>query len=236
MEPEGKLCAIITGRGHDAALLQVQRARELGAGLVELRMDLILGNSLDVGKLTRKAHSLGFTCIVTWRDKEEGGKYEGKGKEQLMLDAIKSGADFVDVELGRTGTIEAVKAGARRAGCKIIASWHGFGKQPALSKMEEKIKEAKSAGADVAKVAFVAEKNEWKKAIDGLFLAAGKNGIALIASPMGDCALEGRAYALSKGSPFAYCTLGPDESVASGVPAIGQLRKAVAGQTVKCER
>lgn len=232
MEPKGEFCAIISAEGLDAAKSQIEQAHEFGAGLIELRMDLILGNSLDVEKLANKAHALGLACIVTYRDKEDAGKFEGKDKEPLILDAIGAGTDFVDIELGNAKTIGATKDCARKAGCKIIASWHCFGKPPALSEMEKKIQLASDAGADVAKIAFVAEKGH-EKVVDALFLKAKQLRIALVVSPMGDCAAASRAYALSKGSAFAYCTVGKAQGIAHGVPTIEQLKKAVFGQTVK---
>jgi len=226
MGPEEKICAIITGQGTGAATGQLNQAKKLGANAVELRMDLITGSKETVETLIQKAHSLGLSCIVTYRDKAEGGKYEGSGKERLVLEAIGIGADFVDIELEHAGAIEAARAPAKKAGCRIIASWHDFGRQPAFLEMEKKIQQAKAAGADIAKVAFVAG-NDYEKAIDALSKTAEKTGIAIIASPMGKHATTGRVYALKAGSAFAYCSVDGTQSVAPGVPAIGQLKAAV---------
>ncbi|MFA5246776.1 MAG: type I 3-dehydroquinate dehydratase [Candidatus Micrarchaeia archaeon] len=227
MNPKGKACAIVSGQNIENAICQVQKAHALGAGLVELRMDLIECNGNTSAGLIKKAHSLGLACIATWRDKEEGGKFEGKDKTELVRSAINAGADYVDLELRNRKIIEAIKNDAAKTGCKIIASWHDFGKQPALAAMTQKIKEAKKAGAGIAKIAFVSNKGGYEKAIDGLAFTAEQNGIALVASPMGKDALNGRAYALSKGSAFAYCTLDGKESIAPGVPTIGQLKAVI---------
>ncbi len=229
MGPEEKICAIITGQGTGAATGQLNQAKKLGANAVELRMDLITGSKETVETLIQKAHSLGLSCIVTYRDKEEGGKYEGTDKKRLVLDAISLGADFVDIELEHAGTIKAARAPAKKAGCGIIASWHDFGRQPELLAMEKKIQQAKDAGADIAKIAFVAE-DDYEKTIDALSDCAEETGIAIIASPMGRHATAGRAYALKKGSAFAYCTLDKDESVAPGVPTVTKLVKKLKNQ------
>jgi 3-dehydroquinate dehydratase len=97
--------------------------------------------------------------------------------------------------------------------------------------MEWKIRQAKQAGADVVKIAFEAEGGErCANAVDALTETAGKEGIAIIASPMGRNAAAARAHALKAGSAFAYCALDGKQSAALGAPPVARLREALVKQ------
>jgi len=226
-KPENRACAIIASKGTAQAIGQIEKAKKTDIALAELRMDLIYGNcSPDFG-LIGKAHRNGLRCIVTFRDKKEGGVFHGEGKKDLVLQAIKAGADFVDVEISHPDIIKAVAPKAKASGCKVIGSWHDFGTNPEISKMVEAIRKAKELSADLAKVAFVvSNEKEGRKTIAELTNAAKLAGVPIIISPMGTDAAKTRACALSLGSEFAYCTIDDSEGI-SGVPTFKELSKTI---------
>lgn len=221
--PEGKACAIIDAKGSAQASRQISKAASLGIKLVELRMDLAFGNCIPDFGLIAKAHKTGLECIVTFRDKLEGGAFHGEGKKELVLRAIEAGADFADVEIAHPEIIKAIAPKARAAGCKTIGSWHDFGTRPEISKTIEAIKKAKELSADIAKVAFVvSDQKEGRKMVAELANAAKLAGIPIIISPMGADAAKNRAYALSLGSAFAYCKV-DDSPGTEGIPTFQEL-------------
>ncbi|MFA6329748.1 MAG: type I 3-dehydroquinate dehydratase [Candidatus Micrarchaeia archaeon] len=228
---ESRMCAIIGAKGTAQATGQIGKAASLGIGLVELRMDLVFGNCIPDFGLVGKAHENGRKCIVTFRDKKEGGAFHGEGKKALILRAIEAGADFVDVEIAHPETIKAVAPQAKAAGCKTIGSWHDFGTKPELTKVVEAVRKANELPVDIAKVAFaVSNEKEGKKAIAELANAAKLSGMPVVISPMGADAAKNRAYALSLGSEFAYCILEGSEGM-HGVPACSELAKNLATLT-----
>ena len=224
---EIKACAIIEAKGAAQAIEHIGKAKNAGASLVELRMDLIYGNCIPDFGLIGTTHENGMKCIVTFRDKTEGGSFAGEGKKELVERAIEAGADYVDVETSHSDIIKAVAQKARTAGCKIIGSWHDFGNKTDLEKAIAAIQKAKALGADVAKVAFVStSEEEARTAVDAIAKAAKEAEIPIIISPMGKDAAKNRAYALSMGSEFAYCTVGGLDGM-PGVPTFSELAKNI---------
>jgi len=224
---ESRVCAIIASKGTAKASDQIGIAAGLGVKLVELRMDIIYGNCIPDFGLIGKAHENGLKCIVTFRDKLEGGAFQGEGKKDLVLQAIEAGADFVDVEISHPDIIKAISPQASAAGCKVIGSWHDFGTEPEIFKIVGAIHKAEELPVDIVKVAFVvSEGKEGRKMITGLANAAKHAGIQAIISPMGANAAKNRGYALSLGSEFAYCTVDDSEGM-PGVPTFSELAKNI---------
>jgi len=224
---ESRVCAIIAAKGTAKASDQIGIAAGLGVKLVELRMDLIYGNCIPDFGLIGKSHGNGLKCIVTFRDKLEGGAFHGEGKKDLVLQAIGAGADFVDVEISHPDIIKAVAQKAKASDGKIIGSWHDFGNKTDLKGAIAAIQKAKSLEADVAKVAFViSDGKEGRKMIAELANAAKLAGIRAIISPMGADAAKNRGYALSLGSEFAYCAVDGSEGM-PGVPTFSELAKNI---------
>ena len=193
-------------------------------------MDLIFGNCIPDFSLIGLAHKQGCKCIATFRDKTEGGTFEGEGKKELVLQAVEAGADFVDVEIAHPDIIKAIALQAKAAGCKIIGSWHDFGTNVESSKMVGAIQKAKELQIDIAKVAFVvSNEKEDKKTIAEVSEKAKLAGIPFVVSPMGANAAKNRTYALTQGSEFAYCKVDESDGIA-GVPAFKELSENIGSE------
>lgn|GEM_PF-2531766 len=228
----GEVCVIINAEGAAQARKEISKAADLGARLVELRMDLICPDGADTESLVEHCHEKWLECIVTFRDEKEGGACRQADKARLYIDAANAGADYIDIEVCNSETISAIKPAVKNQKCRIIASWHDFGTQPALEKMADAIKREMAAG-DVGKIAFVAG-NKGQDAVAELLRIAKAAGFGLIVSPMGKNAPALRAFAARNGSPIAYCMLDGEKPVAAGVPTFSQLRKMI-GKTKKSE-
>ncbi len=128
------------------------RAKELGADLLELRIDLL---NIDVHKTLQELKNLGLPVIITNRMQEEGGAWNGSEDERIQtLFSLLPLADAVDIELCADKRDAVVKK-AKNAGKVVIISTHDFQKTPESDVMKGIIEESFEAGADIAKLAVM---------------------------------------------------------------------------------
>ncbi len=108
-----KIVAALTDPSHAA------RAAELGADLIELRVDLYDGDLLEIVEGARANCSL--PAIVTMRSAQEGGRFFGDADAWIeKVRPLIPLADYVDIEQHFVQHAQEV----RDAGKKIIASHH----------------------------------------------------------------------------------------------------------------
>ena len=139
-----------------------KKAAEMGADILEIRLDLLGIRDLEIAAETiRKIKSeTGLPVIITNRSSTEGGKWEGKEAERIglltNLLSLKDGPDAVDIELSaeREERDRVVKA-AKTYGKTVIVSSHDFLKTPSFQEMKTTLEEAFLAGADIAKLAVM---------------------------------------------------------------------------------
>src|SRR5262245_11763334 len=117
-----QICVSLT---EETSARTVDRMVELAAvaDLFEVRGDLVL--DLDLLTLLRaKTRPLVFTC----RPVREGGRFEGEEsrRRSLLLEAVKRGFDWVDVEL-RSGFLDVM---LEKSGRGLIVSWHDLASVP----------------------------------------------------------------------------------------------------------
>ncbi|MCX9081389.1 MAG: type I 3-dehydroquinate dehydratase [Candidatus Methanoperedens sp.] len=128
------------------------KAKELGADILELRIDLI---SEDPHKILKDLKELRLPVIITNRMKKEGGAWTGSETRRIQeLISLIPYADAVDIELCAPDRDIVVKK-ATNAGKKIIISTHDFQNTPDVKTMEDSIRESFDAGADIAKLAVM---------------------------------------------------------------------------------
>ena len=128
------------------------KAKDLGADILELRIDLIREDPIRILKDLKK---LDLPVIITNRMKKEGGAWTGSETRRIQkLISLIPYADAVDIELGAPDRDMVVKK-AKNAGKKIIISTHDFQNTPDAKTMEDSIQESFDAGADIAKLAVM---------------------------------------------------------------------------------
>ncbi|PWB54852.1 MAG: type I 3-dehydroquinate dehydratase [Candidatus Methanoperedenaceae archaeon] len=128
------------------------KAKELGADILELRIDLI---SEDPQKILKDLKELGLPVIITNRMKKEGGAWTGSENLRIReLVSLIPYADAVDIELYAPDRDVVVKK-AKNSGKKIIISTHNFENTPDVKTMAESIRDSFDAGADIAKLAVM---------------------------------------------------------------------------------
>ena len=139
----------IAAKSLKEAVSQIKTAAKAGAEMLELRADYLkdLSTSL-VEKLMLQAKSANLPIIVTPRDIKQGGanEYPDKLRVDVLVAAIKAGADFVDFEFENFSgqNQEAItKALSGNSTSRLILSAHNFeAKFDDIKKLHSQIKKA----------------------------------------------------------------------------------------------
>ena len=136
----------------------LRRAERIQAGevdLLEIRVDNFAPDPTPVLKVLPR---LRVPLIVTVRHPAEGGAHRLSLKERRDLFAqFLPWATFIDVELRSWEQLASTVDAARRSGVKIIASAHHFHAMPPAARLLSTIRRAGAAGADISKIAALAE-------------------------------------------------------------------------------
>jgi 3-dehydroquinate dehydratase/shikimate dehydrogenase len=114
------ICAVVRTSGSEEAIAAMAEARRAGADLCELRIDYLRDPDLKKILAARPLPVLA-TVRPTW----EGGQYDGDEARrfQLLEEACRLGADYVDVEFRAFKDFP-------RGQAKLIVSFHDFEKTP----------------------------------------------------------------------------------------------------------
>ena len=133
-------------------VLSAKKAKQLGADILELRIDLLSQKPQGVLEELKK---LGLPVIITNRMADQGGSWQGSEEERIRdLLLFMPLADAVDIELCAQNRDFVVNK-ARNSGKTVIISTHDFQKTPDNKVMDGIIRESLEAGADIAKLAVM---------------------------------------------------------------------------------
>jgi 3-dehydroquinate dehydratase-1 len=96
--------------------------------------------------------------IVTVRHPAEGGAHAlGSARRRELFVQFMPFAALIDVELRSTGSLAGIIDDARSRGVRVIVSDHHFKTTPSVARLRELIRRAHRAGADIFKLAALAE-------------------------------------------------------------------------------
>lgn len=209
-----------------------KKAAEMGADILEIRLDLLGIKDLEIA-----AETIGtiksetrLPVIVTNRLNTEGGKWEGEEAERIGLLtgllSLKNGPETVDIELsaGKEERDEVVKA-AKIHGKSVIVSSHDFLKTPSFEEMKTTLKEAFLAGADIAKLAVMPHSMRNVLDLLKLTLDAREAGEAVCTIAMGKTGKHTRVIAPFYGSVLTYASIESTMSAAPGQLPINEVKK-----------
>jgi len=184
-------------------------------GMAEIRIDLLdlMPNQLE---MVFSSHQ---NLIATCRQ----GRYDNVQRASILTRAIEAGAAWVDLEIEtspewRKPLIDL----ARSKRCKVIISWHCFGKTPDEKDLFEIIDSLYAAGADVAKIACQSNNRTDSARILSLYSKYQR----LVALGMGDIGKITRIAALSLGAPFTFASI-EGNSTASGQIDYKEMEKII---------
>lgn len=135
----------------------IHRAKKLGMDIAELRIDLFSSYKKDHLLIEIKKFK-GIPVIATIRSKKEGGRWSGSEKERLELfKTVLPHAAYVDIERSSKLILKEVVREAKKLKKTVIISYHDFSKTPEMNFLKKILKSAKSAGADIVKIAVTAK-------------------------------------------------------------------------------
>jgi 3-dehydroquinate dehydratase type I len=197
------------------------------ADLVELRLDMM--ERWDLGRLIGEKR---LPIVVTLRKKGEGGGFQGDDSERLAIlkEAVKLGADFLDLEMrGAKKILSELKEEARTSGgrTRFIISSHNWTYTPQLPVLKRLVKKCFALGADIAKIVTNALRPQDNLATMQLVLWGEKDGIPTISFCMGKLGRPSRIMAPLLGAPFTYACIRKGMELAPGQLTLGEVRRAL---------
>lgn len=214
------ICAPIMARNNAEALIKLAEAEAL-ADMIEIRLDVM--ETFDLEEIIR---AVSKPIMVTYRSKGQGG--EGSAdygtRTSYLMNAIETGADFLDVEFSMP--LEFRKNLSRRRNtCQLIVSTHLLNGTPSREKLERSLRKMTATGADIVKIVTLARAPEDNIRVLGLIPLAKNLGIKIIAFCMGPLGLISRIASPLMGGYLTFASLETGEESASGQIPIWEMKK-----------
>ncbi|XP_010674967.2 bifunctional 3-dehydroquinate dehydratase/shikimate dehydrogenase, chloroplastic isoform X2 [Beta vulgaris subsp. vulgaris] len=150
------ICVPIMAKTVDKMLVEVRKAKQEGADMVELRLDYL--NSINPCDLQVLLEHSCLSTLVTIRPTWEGGDYKGdEGVRQSALrKAMELGADYIDVELKVADEFFESIDGRENTKTAIIVSSHNYINTPSVEEIGDLVARIQATGADIVKIATTA--------------------------------------------------------------------------------
>lgn len=216
------ICVSI-GRGrHKMMIAEHRHMVELGAKLVELRLDYIAG-PINIRRLIADRPC---PVIISCRRPADGGKWQGSEEQRMLLlrTAISQGIDYIDLE-------DDVAASVPRFGkTKRIVSFHDFRKTP--DDLDAIHRRLAACDADIAKIStMVNHPSDNVRLLD----VVRKAKIPTVGMGMGDIGVPTRILAGKFGSPITYATFSQDRALAPGQLGFEQMMEVFRYDQINAE-
>lgn len=185
-----KICLSIWNITYDEVLLHLKNV-----SLAEIRIDLL--NFTDEQ----------FEIIFS-QHKNLISTYRAENDYEVLLakyyKAIEFGCAFVDVDIHVPEMYrDKIADLAHSKGCKVILSYHNFYKTPNSQDLTRIIEKIFASGADIAKLACLANSKEDCSRVLGLY----EHYCKLVAFSMGDIGKITRLVVPLLGAPFTYASI-----------------------------
>eukprot|EP00898_Chlorokybus_atmophyticus_P005029 jgi/Chlat1/5527/Chrsp369S05341 len=215
------LCAPIVAATVPALTAAVAEAAAAGAQIVELRIDFLPVGGFEVAELLAAAASHNLPAIITYRPEWEGGQYSGDEEHRLdtLRQAIKLGADYVDIELKVAKEFMSDFRNAKHK-TKFIVSHHNYTGVPSDAELLQLVQDMIDAGCDIAKVVGTAQDVTDNDRILRLLMTAKVPMIALAMGPKGQIS---RLLAPKYGAYLTFGALSAGQESAPGQTTIQEL-------------
>jgi 3-dehydroquinate dehydratase type I len=217
-----KICVSILPKTNIEALNFIEKAENAHADLIEVRLDS-LENSRKLSDLS--SHTK-IPLIATNKLLRESGNFSGTQTErrQTLLNAAKSGFEYVDLDLSSPKLKEQIKE-LNALGAKTIVSYHKFDGPLTIQEMNRILEEEISSGANVCKIIPTA-----KQVQDNLtalnFVSANANRAKLVCFCMGELGKTSRLLSPVFGAFFTFASLEQGSETAPGQISIREMKTA----------
>ena len=194
----------------DRVIEAMVRARDLGASLLEWRLDVT--RKPEVETVLRQAP---LPVIATVRSRQQGGRFAGtkEGQLRLLLRAVEAGSSYLDWEFQPGEDLPDELSGIRE---RVILSYHNFQTTPANSILESLFNEMAAIRPRVLKVVTLAQKMEDNLTLLNLISKGRKQGREVVAFCLGSLGRISRVACLLVGGAFTYAALEKGAEAAPG--------------------
>ncbi|XP_021817405.1 bifunctional 3-dehydroquinate dehydratase/shikimate dehydrogenase, chloroplastic-like isoform X1 [Prunus avium] len=215
------ICAPVMAESVDQMLVQMGKAREVGADLVEIRLDFLKNFSPRQDLEILIKHSP-LPTLFTYRPAWEGGQYKGddnKRQDALHL-AMELGADYIDVELQVAHDFYNSIQGEKPEKVKIIVSSHNYQKTPSTEEIGDLVARIQATGADIVKIATTALDITDSARV---FQVLVHSQVPMIGLVMGEKGLISRVLSAKYGAFLTFGTIEAGVVSAPGQPTVKDL-------------
>ncbi|MGB7534015.1 MAG: type I 3-dehydroquinate dehydratase [Halobacteriota archaeon] len=211
---------------------EAKRAKESGADILELRIDLLEAEEKSVAKvkafvamLKNPQSSLQMPIIITNRKKEEGGAFTGTEAERIgmLSDILETAAeeelvDAVDIEFfsPAAGKQEILKR-AKRRHIPVISSFHDFNGMPRREDILRITTSMYKEGGSIAKIAVTPKTVNDALLLLELTQKLSSEGKLVVTIGMGRVGRHLRVIAPLYGSALAYGFIEGESEEGGGV-------------------
>ena len=205
-----KICVSVMVERPDQVLETMTRARDMGANLLEWRLDVT--REPEVERVLRQAP---LPVIATVRSLDHGGHFDGSKEEQLrlLLRAAAGGSSYVDWEFRREEGLPDELASMRE---QVILSYHNFQETPPENILKSLFNEMAAIRAGMVKVVTLAQEMEDNISLLNLIGQGRKQGLEVVAFCLGSLGRISRVACLLVGGAFTYAALERGAEAAPG--------------------
>ncbi len=234
---------IIVGVLRRLSIQDAKHAKESGADIIELRIDLLTGEERSVARVKEfitmlKKSSIQMPVIVTNRKKEEGGSFTGTEAERIgMLNSVLESAevDAVDIEFSSpAGLKKAIIEKAKSLRIPAILSFHDFKGMPSREDILRIIASMYEEGGSIAKIAVTPKTPGEALLLLDLTHRVSSEGKLLVTIGMGPVGRHLRVIAPLYGSALTYGFIEGEEEVAPGQFSVNELRSIMNQIQIRC--
>jgi len=204
------------------AMQLIEKAENAHADLIEVRLDY-LGNHIELANLVAHGKT---PKIATNRMTSVHGVLPVSETEQrkLLLNAAKSGFEFVDIELSSTKVRELVSE-VKARGAKSIVSYHDFSGTPSLSELKRIFQKEINSRAEVCKIVTTAKRIEDNLTVLNFTSSASASGKSkIVCFAMAELGKASRLLSPLFGGFFTFASLEHGSETASGQMSIQEMR------------
>lgn len=210
-----RVCVSVKAMSTNQVINQINQACE--ADLIEVRLDY-RREPIDLDNVRT---STGKPLIATNRRKDQGGQADEPEKDrvQLLLNALRSGFEYVDLAYTTSELEKTIKRINSIEG-KVIVSYHDFEEPLSLDHLMEIHDQSSSLGCDMVKIIGCA--HDYMDNIPYMQYNKAKPGN--ISFAMGEKGAPSRILAPLSGAAFTYASPSEGLEVAPGQISLRALR------------
>ncbi len=219
------ICVSVLADTNRKALRMMEKAFRL-ADMVEVRIDRIGAPDLPALVAARRGR-----LLVTNRRKKEGGFFTGSERDRvaLLAEAVRLGADFVDIEAGTSESLVGDLIGeisARSGNTKMIVSNHESSGTPSLRSLLRRFDACRVFRPNIVKMVTHAALVQDNLRVLQLIPRSLAEGQPIIAFCMGANGRISRVLAPLLGSCISYASLRKGDESAPGQLSVSEMRRA----------